>query len=162
VVLAIRNNRHGTSSSSRSRQLGVQPPGLLSRPDPDGLECSVSNTKRDEVVVVLVNELLQCCDLSRARHLRVGEAATGFVGDGLDGREDRVDEVGLLGKEQGQWESTRGGGLGLTSSLRRATPATSVLVSLGTPVSVRRNRIDLKLVVTIQQGDEERSNGTHP
>lgn len=101
--LTIGDNRHGTSSSSCSRQLGVQPPGLLSRPDPNDLECGVSHTERDEVVVVLVDELLQSCDLSRARHLRVRQAAAGLVGDHLNGREDGVDEVGLLGREQGQW-----------------------------------------------------------
>lgn len=49
-----------------------------------------------EVRVVLVDELLERGELGRPRHVRVGEAATSLVRDGLDGLEDGVDEVGLL------------------------------------------------------------------
>ena len=92
----IGNDCHGASSSSRSRQLGVQPPRSFRRPDPDGLERGVSHSERDEMVVVLVNQRLERRDLGRATDASVGEAVARCVRDGLDRFEDGVDEVGFL------------------------------------------------------------------
>lgn len=92
----IRNDRHRTPSSSRTRQLRVKSPRRLSSFRLDRLERRVSHSERDEVAMVLVDEAFEHGDLRRTSHVRVAEAATGFVRDGLDRLEDGVDEVGLL------------------------------------------------------------------
>lgn len=62
--LTIRDDCDGAPSSTSPRQLGVQSPRLLSRFGLDSLKGSMSDSQRNEMRVVLVDELLERGKLS--------------------------------------------------------------------------------------------------
>lgn len=141
----VRNDSHGTSTSSGTGQLRLQSPRFFPRLAPYSLKRRMPNAERDEVVVVLFDEDRELVQLVGAGEGGGGEDGVSGVGDVLDGGEEGVDRVGfLLGmtfqtrqhnaeKSRERQEERR------TCNFLFATPSTSVFVSLGTFVSVNKN-----------------------
>lgn len=99
----------------------------------------MTNAERNEVLMILLDEARERVELLRAGQGGRGEACLRFVRNALDRGEERVDRVGFLQMRESQQKREDLTRRERTSSFRRATPATSVFVSLGTLVSVSRN-----------------------